>query len=237
MNGGSPLSIDRVDLRTLSQIEQGELECTAIHEAGHAVAQIILGRDFGKRFQLVAIYPDNIVAPSPDDAFLGKITRSRFDVFWIPSYQQLTPREEWVSRLHGRKTSSASHLNYAMYNMRREFITMMAGPYAEYLRGSENTSHENVMSWFDDWCEIYSGDARDVIAIMDDYRCYKRTPPVKKFTADTHHLVASNFSAITALADALLVQHSMTYDEALSISEPHLNTSIGIRGPKSYTFT
>ncbi|TIQ59661.1 MAG: hypothetical protein E5X61_01120 [Mesorhizobium sp.] len=182
----------------------------AHHEAGHAVAAIVLNRqmfDDDRKlpaFSSVSIYPD----PGDGD-YLGVVMSKCFY-----SAQGFTSKrkpifEDDLDRYFERDCAI------------REIVTYLAGPFAESAFEGYLDPFDMAMNASDE--NEGSSDYADAKRIYGELRfLMPRRPDWGRIEDRTARLVLDHWSAIEALAAHLLVKHDLQFDEALTIVAPHL---------------
>jgi hypothetical protein len=190
---------------------------TARHEAGHAVAAIVMFRQAGwhwDAFDRVFIRP-GAIKPYIDERgracdCVGMVERpSRWNAGMLPG-DCLRDVEPWVKEK-------------CQLLMSIEVISNLAGPFAQ-ARAMGRNSRVSAR-----WDALFSGGCGDEYgkaeATISDMRAMARRGSLRKFEAQTFDLVKQYWPAIDALGERLLKQHSLEYDEAEAVVEPLLGGS------------
>ncbi|WP_292578144.1 hypothetical protein [Mesorhizobium sp.] len=182
----------------------------AHHEAGHAVAAIVLmrqvfddDREF-PAFSSVSIYPD----PGDGD-YLGVVMSKCFY-----SAQGFTSK---------RKPIFQDDLDryFERDGAIRQIVAYLAGPFAESAFKGYLDPFDMAMNASDE--NEGSGDYANAERIYRELRfLMPRRPDWGRIEDRTARLVLDHWSAIEALAAHLLVKHDLQFDEALTIVAPHL---------------
>lgn len=196
------------EIYPLPPIGHAEWPGVAHHEAGHAVAEIVIRRALDNPpppFHRVLIRPG---ATGPCEAhgnIVGMVDRQ---TSFVPALRKSTPTD----------------CTLAEY----EILARMAGPFAEamYICRLYGTPDEvYVADTARNVCRI-GGSERDFEHAENIHRelCIlaRRKIQLKRLKSRTYQLVRDNWPAICALADRLLTKHELTYDEALAVVRPFL---------------
>ncbi|MDF3169789.1 MULTISPECIES: hypothetical protein [unclassified Mesorhizobium] len=186
------------------------LPLVAHHEAGHAVAAIVLHRQTFDddhelpAFSSVSIYPD------VGDGECGGVVEGA----GFYSAQGFTSKrkpifEDDMDRCLERDDAI------------REIVACLAGPFAESAFEGYLDPRDMAMNASDG--NEGSSDYADAKRIYGELRfLMPRRPDWGRIEDCTARLVLDHWSAIEALAAHLLVKHDLQFDEALTIVAPHL---------------
>ena len=101
----------------------------------------------------------------------------------------------------------------------------MAGPYAQLVHVGLPSSKREAR-----WMILFDKGSKDdnerVDLVMNDLWALSRTKPFAKLMNTALDIVQSNWSAIDALAKALLERHILEYDEAFEVAAPYLSPQV-----------
>jgi hypothetical protein len=199
---------------------------TARHEAGHAVARICMYRKFGRHedaFERVLIRPgateSYITKRGRQSDCLGTVEHDGSGLLPRPRVPGCdaagieTRRNALRSCDPDVKREMAAHLEIRI-------VSRLAGPLAEMCSWNETAdllSAEYDRAWEDNEEEIAC--ARDDVSDLQDL-AWRGT--MRDFEWQSFDLIKAQWPAIVALADELMDQHVLEYDDAVAIIEPWL---------------
>ncbi|AZO19423.1 hypothetical protein EJ070_00710 [Mesorhizobium sp. M1E.F.Ca.ET.045.02.1.1] len=186
------------------------LPLVAHHEAGHAVAAIVLQRQLFDddrefpAFSSVSIYPD-----AGDGDYYGVVICKAFYLAQGFTSKRKPIFEDDMDRYLERDDAI------------RQIVTCLAGPFAESAFEGYLDPRDMAMNASD--ANEGSSDYADAKRIYGELRfLMPRRPGWRRIEDRTARLVLDHWSAIQALAAHLLVKHDLQFDEALTIVAPHL---------------
>jgi hypothetical protein len=199
---------------------------TARHEAGHAVARLCMYRQFGRHndaFERVLIRPgatqSYITRRGRRSDCLGTVEHDRSGLLPRPRVAGCDADVVEKRRSELRSCDPKAKREMAA-NLEIRIVSRLAGPLAEMRSWNESAdllSAEYDRAWEDNEDEIAC--ARDDVSDLQDLAW---SGTMRDFEWQSFDLIKAQWPAITALADELMDQHVLEYDEAVAIVEPWL---------------
>jgi hypothetical protein len=190
---------------------------TARHEAGHAVAAIVMFQGLGRNhpsFDRVLIRPG---AAGPH------VNRRGIPIDCVGLVERVNSWTPRVMPLDSLRTLDPEVKSKFLTNMKIEIVVSLAGPFAQ-ARSMGGKSRRSAR-----WDALFGGcipDYETAKAVIREMRAMAGRGSLRAFEGQTHDLVKSAWPAIEALADRLLEKHEIAHDEALAIASPLLPSTL-----------
>lgn len=203
--------------RLTKSVNRKALEETAYHEAGHAVARIVLKRYHYECFDKVRVFPLNhrpgCALRGYKDVW-GNTLKTAGVVegtpYWSPISHMIDDVPAYISRNNGK------YRRRMLNNMCREIAVIYAGPAAEFFYMGELDDFAAGADCLD-WMQGAEGDREFALRVLQDYTSATGRNPERQITRNVVKLVQDEWHSIDAVARRLMVKHSLDYAEVLAI--------------------
>jgi hypothetical protein len=191
-------------MHTNYAIDACHWRCPARHEAGHAVASIVMSREVGRSWPA---FGRVFIRPGATGPYVDRSGREIDCVGLVEGPDFWTPGLSSAASLRNNRTDFKAEVQVSMT---LEIVYSLAGPFAQARplgRGSKASAR---------WDALLSGgcnqDYKRAEAVIADMRAMTES--------QTCDLVKRYWLAIDALAERLLQRHSLDYDAAAAIVVP-----------------